>query len=107
MDENEQTIHHKNAFWNWISIALVCVGALAGALATNGKLTGGQCGDWGMNCLVLGVLVFFGACVLGFIAAISAFIRHEKLQALTWIGLILNGLVIVAVIVMYFMITFR
>jgi hypothetical protein len=97
----------KPAFYNYISLLILSLGGVAGMLATNGKLTNGQCGDWGMQCLVVGVLVFFGASILGFIAAIVAHIRDEKKPALTWAGFILNGLVILGVVTLYLMIAYR
>jgi hypothetical protein len=107
MSENQEPVLNKNALWNWISLLLISLGGVAGILATNGKLTNGQCGDWGMQCLVTGMMLIVGAGVLGFFAAIAAYIRHEKIPALTWVGLVLNGLVILAAIVIALMITFK
>jgi hypothetical protein len=90
-----------------MSVALTMLGLIIGGLIYNGKLSGGACGEWGMGCLVYGVMAFSGLCFLGFVAAIVAYFRREKMPAVTWVSLILNGLLVLTFLVVFMMIALK
>jgi hypothetical protein len=96
-----------SALWNRLSLAMTVLGVIFGGLIYSGKLSGGHCGEWGLACFVNGILAFSGLCSLGFIAAITAYIRREQMPAITWIGLILNGLVVLALLVVIVLILLK
>jgi hypothetical protein len=83
----------KKALWNWIGVAFVPLSIFLSVMAYNGMFTGGSCGSWGMDCLFW-ALVSLGLCgALGLLAAFTAYLRSEPFLLVTWIGLVLNGLV--------------
>jgi hypothetical protein len=82
----------KKALWNWIGVAFVPLNIFLSVMAYKGTFTGGGCGSWGMDCL-FSALVSLGLCgALGLIASFTAYLRSEPFLLVTWIGLVLNGL---------------
>ena len=97
----------KNAVWNWLSIACFACAIIASLLVINGLLTNGNCGDWGLKCFANGVILGAVICALGAIAAIVSLVRKEDKKWLSWLGLVLNGLPVIAVLVLTLLIVFR
>jgi hypothetical protein len=84
----------KPAFWNLVSLAVPVAACLIGILVVSGSRSG--TGDFA-GALGGGVLFLFGMgaiCLLGEAAAITALVRGERLAGLSFLGVVLNGAVI-------------
>ena len=97
----------KNARCNWLSLECFVLAIIFGLLTGKGAFSGGSCGDWGLSCFVGGIVLAAALCLLGVIAACVALMRKEKIKWLSYLGLVINGLPVIAVLVFAIRIIFR
>ncbi|MEO7495963.1 MAG: hypothetical protein ABIT83_00255 [Massilia sp.] len=99
----------KAGAWGPISIAIAGLSYVLALLAMQGVFEGssGACGDFGFRCLGNGILLLGVGCLIGTVCAIVAFSRTGPRSWLSWLGLLMNGLPLLAFVVVFFLIAMR
>jgi len=92
-----QAAAEKPPRWNIVSVTVPLLGALVGFIQASGGSSGGNMGAAMGAAIAFMAFVVLGS-VVGFIAAIIAVARSERMAWVSVIGLLLNGAVLLPVV---------